>query len=326
MKPRLAIRFWTLLLVSLPTFGVGVGLSCSENSRMAGAGSTGGAGSGGTMIGGSGGTTMAAGGRIDAGGAGERQGGAGATGGEKVTDAGLAVDALPDGACLRRADCPPDSIETWICLSPFEQLPPSGGGTGGAPGGSNITPPPGAGTTCQSPSQCANAADGGTSAALVCADGLCQQCGTDSDCPTSSPICFVLARYPNRRVCGQCREDAQCPRDRPTCLRGVDTAGLCKACFFTGDCAQGECVKNECIPTCSSNADCPDPARPCSSRNRCEAKRCTTDVDCPLHTSCASGICFRIPCASSSDCTNGACVDNRCYETNGTCRHYYQGQ
>lgn len=102
----------------------------------------------------------------------------------------------------------------------------------------------------------------------ICVEGLCKQCGTDTDCKEGfrcvENACVPL---PQCRIDTDCTDGLKCRADRcvPECSRDTECgsdekcrAGRCvdrAACSSDGDCADADhCVANRCEPKESADA------------------------------------------------------------------------
>lgn len=173
--------------------------------------------------------------------------------------------------------------------------------------------------------QCRNADDCG---GQTCdAQGLCQGCQRNSDCPRDTPFCN---NEPSRQ-CSECATHADCPGALPVCGpygchagcvddsqcrddRGDRHCGddnFCNVCLIDAHCPGGTvCSRGEgCVPGCASDAECvgatnsfgraaPHCQRVCSE--------CATDADCPGDARCTSdevsGAKVCAICNSDADC------------------------
>ncbi len=131
-----------------------------------------------------------------------------------------------------------------------------------------------------------------------------------------------------------CRSRADCrpglfclaPGESPgcgTCFVG-DECDSDAACSSYGDGAICERVSCACQPICTlgclSDLNC-DAGQSCEPDHRCAPRACASDDDCPANFSCVGSKdlrCARKSCVLDADC-QGYCVDERCYETLGTC-------
>ncbi len=266
---------------------------------------------------------------------------AGATTVDPIGGAGGTVATLAEGECRGRSDCPADTVSgtwvVWTCVSPFatppdpyvSPIPPCTiPGLGDCPTNASPLPVPvGSGTACASSSDCAFTDDSGVLVATQCVDGACTACAADGDCPVEQPVCVQVAAAEVYTTCVTCVIDDDCPAERPFCVGDSTPGGRCVACKLTSDCADGACVERACVPECQSDADCPDPARPCSPQHRCERRACGSDADCAPNMICTPdiGLCERAPCASDTDCDAGVCVNAVCHERYGSCASQIRG-
>ena len=123
-------------------------------------------------------------------------------------------------------------------------------------------------------------------------------CGSDSDCPTSLPICVALQ-------CAKCTANTECAghSDNGTATGVCDTTnGRCVACVQSTDCAA-------------------DPAKPVCANNLCVA--CTTSSQCSARGDggVSAGVCDTttgrcVACVQSKECTadpaKPVCLANQC--------------
>lgn len=108
----------------------------------------------------------------------------------------------------------------------------------------------------------------------VCVEGLCQECGTDSDCKPGF-VCERTAPGQARCVPAGCQSNADCPGGQV--------------------CENGDCV------ACRSDAQC-------GANNRCRAGacvpfECSTDEDCSGNRICVENLCEEPP--RPPDCATG---------------------
>ncbi len=188
----------------------------------------------------------------------------GTTGGTKIT-CGPSDGGLPAGQCVTSYDCPP----TQACVS-----------------GRCATPP----STCHGNNDCI--------CTEVCSGGSCApKCAKNSDCPTSSPFCYL----PNG-VCGPCTNSAECGTGQ------VCTGGLCQSS------SGGSCNASHCC----NNGDCPRSAPVCNAGS---CGPCASSTSCSQGYVCAGGQCV-LPdggtggcgagCTGGLICSNGQCVTPCC--------------
>ncbi|HYP87022.1 MAG TPA: hypothetical protein VEQ59_02700 [Polyangiaceae bacterium] len=323
-----------VVLVGLALMGAACGGAASaDGDARGGGGSTVGdknsSGAGGSNASGanSGGSDHV-GGSNSGGGAGGSSSLSGGTGG---TAAGGAT-AL--GGCHQAADCPaasmPDPFVTAParCLSPEDPTPQPSCGAPGWCGQCNCPPQPtapqGNGMVCQTNAECPAPAVGMKRASL-CNAGACSECSVDTDCPAATPVCstvqslFGSASF-NFRACVPCGSDAQCSGSTPRC-GGSAGVRSCVACLSNQDCARGVCTQGSCVAGCTSDEPCADRFTTCSANERCEARACVGDDDCPPpNAACTGGYCARRTCQDDAQCdAGGSCVNAACYEAPGRC-------
>lgn len=112
--------------------------------------------------------------------------------------------------------------------------------------------------------QCVTSRDcpGISSCSTSAPGGVCNGCGSLSDCPDAADECSAFG------ACTiSCDTDADCPRGQ--------------ACGGTGICRIQACV----------DGVCPDSALGCSGSDLCERVDCSGGAACPDGTSCVSGVC-----------------------------------
>lgn len=258
-------------------------------------------------------------------------GSGGSTTSGSTTSGGGAGGILGENQCRSVEDCPlADEALGFAdtrCASPHQ--PSSNTLICGAPDWcgqcdcpTQAPAPEGVNTPCETDDDCF--AWGDTPNAALCRSGQCVVCQTDEDCSAELPRCGSqdVGFGSSFMTCLECATDDDCSAGRPRCVY-VDSVGpSCVECFNTSDCETGICSNHACVPGCSSDDDCPDPATGCSDRARCEAIDCSSNGVCPPNTSCASDVCARRPCSVDSDC-EGVCVNGSCYESYGTCLTTY---
>jgi len=259
------------------------------------------------------------------------------TGGATATGA---VGGTSNTDCRSGVDCPmvdpsasPQTISSFECVAPGESVhqPPLCGAPGwcgecGCP--EQRLSAEGLGRECASNDDCAAPTD--LRAARHCGTNQrCEECLTSADCPAALPVCEA-GRI--GRECFECLLSTDCPTERPHCVLDSEVVkvfdpslgGACKECLEDADCATGVCIYFECVPLCSTDADC-GPFEACESAV-CVPVECTVDADCGERGECRSGTCTRKSCVSDTDCDTGdACVNRACYPGAGTCRPIYTG-
>lgn len=266
-------------------------------------------------------------------------GSAGAGGVDSGAQGGASAGAA--SGCRSTIDCPAETFVpnwvVWYCVGPYD-TPPESYISGIPPGwcgstncGPTPTGPTGSNMTCGGPSDCP-APSSTTAVASICFSGRCTECATSSDCPAARPICnqvslnstSVVTTY---NACVACAADSDCPSAHPRCVAKPGSGGTCADCKSNDDCADGVCAidSGTCVPGCTKDADCGDPAKVCSGHHRCEAVACSATTTCPTYTACRNGTCQRIGCASDADCPDGFCVSGTCQESLGQCMSQSRG-
>jgi hypothetical protein len=256
-------------------------------------------------------------------------GNATANGGSSV---GGGSTGLGTNECRSSADCPPDMMTpswvVWSCVAPHEAAPEAfvsgiapkwcGELTCTVPAGPTAT-----NLTCSSSDECAEPGEG----ASICANGRCAECTTAADCPDERPACARIGSMDasGYDACVECMADSDCGSALPRCVVARGLGGKCHECRTDDDCADGVCSSGACVAGCASDADCENPALPCSERHRCEPLACDASTSCPLHTECRTGRCQRSACNTDADCDAGVCVNGACHESFGGCRSQTRG-
>jgi hypothetical protein len=274
---------------------------------------------------------------LDAGGrnaGGSNLGNAGAGGGNAGAGGGNAgAGGNAKGGCRSSADCPTQSglgvFGAPQCLTPDQATPATLCGAPGWCGRCDCPPPPvapeGNGMVCQSNADCpAPSADG--KRASSCEQGACTECASDLDCPALMPFCgtvqsvFGPSSFGSFRSCAQCLTDEQCSEATPHCLL-TNGVGRCVACISHQECAQGVCDQGSCVAGCGPNQACTNRFAECAPSQRCEARVCANDSECPPpNAACTSGRCQRRACQDDATCdAGGSCVQGACYEAPGRC-------
>ncbi|MHB8418493.1 MAG: hypothetical protein ACYDCL_10485 [Myxococcales bacterium] len=166
-----------------------------------------------------------------------------------------------------------------------------------------------------------------TAPSPLCADGLCVQCLSDTDCLGQSGIhCDTRPGASLFGSCvecvagapGECGTGEACDPNNDNCVAGCNadpascaannnnevcdpSSGACVECLTSSDCnaAQSgpQCnpVTHSCVD-CLTPADCPATSPGCS-QNSCG--QCNVSSDCPGTMTCVNGSCA---CASNADC------------------------
>ena len=199
----------------------------------------------------------------------------------------------------------------------------SGGATGGASGSGGTASSGGSEATGGNVVSGTGGADGGIRCdylpgrcTVVCEAGQCQcqcDCGAESDCTRQSPAYACVPPGEPAPPC--CGTGPMCSTSQDCGTLGDGTPMLC-----TG----GLCAS--CIPPCVDDAWCGDGYR-CGTDGLCARARCDTDgFACPAHSTCDgqnpesdSHGCLHDPCTTDSDCSQGACVNGRCWDAAGSC-------
>lgn len=133
-------------------------------------------------------------------------------------------------------------------------------------------------------------------------------CKTSQDC-TAPALCAAPGTHPTCGACnpqpGSCNSDSDC--------LAFPTVSICEpipcSCSHQRHCVPG-CNPHHCAQGTVCNA----------ITGRCEPLTCNTSGDCPGPFACISGLCVRKPCAVDSDCGDGFCVMNACFEGYGECQ------
>jgi hypothetical protein len=175
-------------------------------------------------------------------------------------------------------------------------------------------------TTCGAETKCP--------AGETCQNGLCSAPGKD---PGPTKECTTTADCTGGKTCngGKCEScggtDGPCPCTTSsdcsgglTCVAGSCTAPQ-HACKYSSECADGKvCAEGQCLTSCDS--------APCSDGFTCEkgvcrptpgtgTPTCTSDAQCtdPAAPNCVSGSCVKscsgdAECGTGKYCNQGACV------------------
>jgi hypothetical protein len=124
-----------------------------------------------------------------------------------------------------------------------------------------------------------------------CSNGA-TSCSADKDCPSKSlSVCIA-------GTCTECRTDSEC-KDSP----------------HGGQCDR---MANVCIPFCTANHDCKNPAYPlCGLPDTGDCVACVKDSDCKTANTYCGGFECLPQCKSDSDCMNNP--DDKYCDTNHTC-------
>jgi len=137
------------------------------------------------------------------------------------------------------------------------------------------------------------------------------QCRQTSDCTQMGDTCVP----PGFDIgCGACQDppmDELCTDDAECKAQGASYICAPVACSCSGP-------ANTCAPGCTSDAECAAHLE-CDATNRCSAKSCSGDGDCPANYSCADGACARRPCVTDVQCDDGYCVGGTCFADPGWC-------
>lgn len=161
----------------------------------------------------------------------------------------------------------------------------------------------GAAQTCQPTTHtcdqaCTNNGNCDQGQANLCdtANGVCVECLTPADC-ANAPLCNTALG-----ICANCITDGDCGVAAPVCNV---PQGQCVQCLVTPDCNAGfTCNGHECVPICTTNADCQD-------NQVCDVPSGNC-VQCLGNSDCNSGdqpLCSAghqcVECLGNSDCNNG---------------------
>jgi hypothetical protein len=118
----------------------------------------------------------------------------------------------------------------------------------------------------------------------------------------------------------------------PEVICGRCDPSFSAGCMSDGDCASDAgtllvceptpcgCPGQECVPGCTTNADCPEELS-CSASHHCVAPSCDVNAGpgCPSDFTCQpTGQCKRKSCATDGDCAV-TCVNGACYSRSGKC-------
>jgi len=140
---------------------------------------------------------------------------------------------------------------------------------------------------------------------------------------------------------GECRQDADCSGPEERCFtEDDDWCGTCQdaviECETKGDCDPGEVCSPEavvcpcdldtswiCEPACTEDS-CAEGERCDLDSGLCETVHCTDGATCDVpHFSCVADApgsgCVRDACTVDSDCGDGWCVRDQCFDTPGFC-------
>jgi hypothetical protein len=243
---------------------------------------------------------------------------AGTAGGGRTS--GAADAKTPGGSqCRSDEDCPKATAAVYLvnyCEVPFEDpRRPYPNWCGEATCPPVPAGPAGTNRACSAPDDCVEPGAG----ASLCVDGRCAECLSSEDCPAERPACASIG-MDSYRMCVECMAHSNCSdAGRPYCLVKLGLGGTCRECSDDEHCAEGVCVDGSCQRECESEADCENPAEPCSEHFRCEPVNCS-DTSCPPNTECREGSCLRITCSADADCGEGFCVGGACHERFGVCK------
>lgn len=163
------------------------------------------------------------------------------------------------------------------------------------------------------------------------ATGSCQNCGTDSDCPTGRcEYCNCVAKVQPGQACD---EPTDCTTGRCGATAGSDLNDcsgfyLCAECSDDFECAGGRCEACKCVERapsgyCNEDSDCVSLL--CGSEIGGDVKDCATAascVECRTDDQCTTGRCDVCKCAAKeaagatcdedTDCLSGTCTTYKC--------------
>jgi Cys-rich repeat protein len=152
---------------------------------------------------------------------------------------------------------------------------------------------------CSAGHACVTCLDAGDCAAgQQCSpDGQCVQCTDNSQCPGG---------FCRNNACTACDTDQDCVAKGAGKVCNVSDPDhhLCEACGQDSDCGPGHrCIGAQCVPTCTTAADCKGTTTPTCVQGLCVA--CTHDTDCQSWTPdtphCAQGgLC--VQCDTQGQC------------------------
>jgi hypothetical protein len=116
--------------------------------------------------------------------------------------------------------------------------------------------------------------------------GLCVDCVTDGDCPSTTGICDT-----SDNTCKECVTDSNCPFSKPNCNLANST---CYQCFDDTECSgiRGICdIPNETCVQCFNDSHCGGSTPFCSDTNNFSCVECLVDGDCASGSCLANGVC-----------------------------------
>lgn len=144
---------------------------------------------------------------------------------------------------------------------------------------------------------------------------------------------------------GHCRQSSDCDRLGSQCIEpgGFIGCGICDKgkdeCAVDDDCGGGNLCRRQakfsclpcdggtihtCRPGCVLDEECRD-GEVCGDDGHCSVVHCLTEAECNMHFDCnlpedaRTGICERRTCNEDADCSDGFCVNGKCYDRLGQC-------